>query len=173
MTNLTNLLRDWRWPVAASLISLAMLGTAHGFEIFAKLAPCELCLRQREVYWAAIAMAVTGLILYRIKPTRRFLIALNVMLGLVFLTSMVIAAYHAGVEWGFWPGPTSCSGSAVGGITDIDLSGELDQRQAIVSCDVALWSMLGLSMAGWNALASLVFAGLSFMAAKASAGHAG
>ncbi len=146
-----------------------MLGAAHGFERFAMLAPCELCLRQRDVYWAALAMALTGLILWRLRPSRRFLIALNVILGLVFVTSMVVAAYHAGVEWKFWPGPTSCAAGGAGGIGDMDLLGELGERQATASCGDIAWQMLGLSMAGWNALASLVFACLSFTAAKASA----
>ena len=171
MSALTDRLRNWRWPIAAIIVSASMLAAAHGFEHFGKLAPCELCLRQREVYWAAIAMAVAGLGLWRLRPSQRFLIALNVLLGLVFVTGMIVAVYHAGVEWNFWPGPTSCTTGVAGDLAAIDLLGELETRQAVVSCGVALWSLLGISMAGWNALASLVFAGLSFMAARASSGQ--
>ena len=58
MSILRSLLKDWQWPVTAILVSALMLAAAHGFEIFAKLYPCPLCLRQREVYWALIAIAL-------------------------------------------------------------------------------------------------------------------
>ena len=156
-------LQTWRWPLIALLISAAMLAAAHAFEQFAYLLPCQLCLRQREVYWAAIAMSATGLILWNIKQNRRFLVALNVMLALVFLTGAVVAAFHAGVEWGFWPAPAGCGATAID-VTALDL-GSIDERTATASCENAEWTMLGLSMAGWNALVSLGLAGISFTAA--------
>jgi len=162
-------LNSWRWPVLALVASLAMLGTAHGFERFAYMLPCELCLRQREVYWAVVAMAVTGLVLWKIRPARRFMTALNVMLGLVFVTGAVVAAYHAGVEWKWWQGPLGCSGGPMdpNAIVDIDL-GNLDKPMGTVSCDEAPWHLLGLSMAGWNALISAGLAAISFVAAAAT-----
>ena len=157
------LLQTWRWPLIALGVSLAMLATAHAFERFAFLLPCELCLRQREVYWAASAMAVTGLILWNIRNNRRFMVAFNVMLGLVFMTGAVVAAYHAGVEWKWWPAPSGCSAEAVD-VMGLSLDG-LDERTATVSCTDAAWRMMGLSMAGWNALVSLALAVMSFIAA--------
>jgi disulfide bond formation protein DsbB len=157
------LLRTWRWPLIALGISLAMLATAHAFERFAYLLPCQLCLRQREVYWAAAAMAATGLILWNIRNNRRFMVAFNVMLGLVFMTGAVVATYHAGVEWGWWPAPSGCTGDAVD-VMALSLDG-LDERTATASCTEAGWRMLGLSMAGWNALVSLGLAAVSFVAA--------
>ena len=147
----------------ALLISAAMLATAHAFERFAYLLPCQLCLRQREVYWAAIAMAATGLVLWNIRQNRRFLVAFNVMLALVFLTGAVVAVFHAGVEWDFWPAPTGCGAEAVD-VINIDLGG-IDERTATASCEDAPWTMLGLSMAGWNALFSLVLVALWVAAA--------
>ena len=147
----------------ALLISAAMLATAHAFERFAYLLPCQLCLRQREVYWAAIAMAATGLVLWNIRQNRRFLVAFNVMLALVFLTGAVVAVFHAGVEWDFWPAPTCCGAEAVD-VINIDLGG-IDERTATASCEDAPWKMLGLSMAGWNALVSLGLTVVSFIAA--------
>lgn len=160
---LAPLLRTWRWPLLALLASAAMLATAHAFERFAYLAPCQLCLRQREVYWAAIAMAGTGLVLWNIRQNRRFLVAFNVMLALVFLTGAVVAAFHAGVEWKLWPAPEGCTAGSVD-VLALDLSG-IDERQATASCLDAPWTMLGLSMAGWNALVSLGLAFVSFRAA--------
>ena len=38
-----------QWPAAAFLASAAMLAIAHAFETFGGLAPCTLCLQQRDV----------------------------------------------------------------------------------------------------------------------------
>lgn len=154
------------WPILAILASFAMLLGAHAFEIFGKMAPCPLCLRQRDVYWAAAAMAVAGLVLWQRRPANRYLVALNVMLGLVFVTGAVVATYHAGVEWKFWEGPAGCSGAAASGIENMDLLGSLDKRIAVVSCSEAPWRMLGMSMAGYNAVVSAVLAIVSFVAAS-------
>ena len=144
----------------ASLASLLMLATAHAFERWALLAPCPLCLRQREVYWAVISMCLTALVLKQIRPNPHFLSAFNVLLGMVFLTGAVVAFYHVGVEWGVWPAPSGCAAGAVD-LTAIDLS-DLDQRQATSSCTEIPWSFLGLSMAAWNGLVSLALAATSF-----------
>ncbi|MEM7663904.1 MAG: disulfide bond formation protein B [Pseudomonadota bacterium] len=153
------------WPLLAILASVAMLAGAHAFEAIGKMAPCPLCLRQRDIYWAAIAMAATGLILWQREPASRKLIALNVMLGLVFLTGAVVAGYHAGVEWKFWQGPAGCSGG-VGDISNIDLSSALDRPIATVSCTDAPWRMLGISMAGYNSAISAALAVVSFAASS-------
>ena len=160
---LSPLLKTWRWPLLALFVSAAMLATAHAFEHFAYLAPCQLCLRQREVYWAAVAMSATGLVLWNIRQNRRFLVAFNVMLALVFLTGTVVAAYHAGVEWGFWPAPSGCAAGGVD-VMSLDL-GTINERTATVSCESAPWHLLGLSMAGWNTLVSLALSLISFRAA--------
>lgn len=162
----TNPLAGPSWPMLAVLASLLMLGGAHAFEIFGKMAPCPLCLRQRDVYWAAMAMAVVGLILWQRKPAHRYLVALNVMLGLVFITGAVVAAYHAGVEWKFWAGPAGCSGGAMTDLGGIDLLDSLSKPIATVSCSDAPWRMFGVSMAGYNAAASVAFAIFSFLAAR-------
>ncbi|MEL7547488.1 MAG: disulfide bond formation protein B [Pseudomonadota bacterium] len=159
-------LRSWRWPAIALLGALAMLAAAHAFERFALLAPCPLCLRQREVYWAVAAMTATAIILWQIRQNPRFIMAFNVMLGLLFATGAVVAGYHAGVELGLLPAPSGCAAGAVD-VNAIVFDG-LDQRQATASCTDIPWSFLGLSMAGWNMLISLGFAAISFRAALVS-----
>ncbi|MEQ9315560.1 MAG: disulfide bond formation protein B [Henriciella sp.] len=160
---LTPFLKTWRWPLIALVASLAMLAAAHAFERFAYFLPCQLCLRQREVYWAAAAMAATGLILWNIRQNRRFLVAFNVMLALVFLTGAVVAIYHSGVEWRWWPAPTGCVDGPVD-VMSVDFD-SLDERTATASCLDAPFRVLGLSMAGWNALAYLGLSAMSFIAA--------
>jgi len=162
MTALTKLLSGWRWPAAAVAASAAMLAAAHAFEAFGGLAPCPLCLRQREVYWALIAMTLTGLAIWRLVPKRRFLVALNVLIGLVFVVGVVVAFYHAGVEWKVFPPPTGCTGEAP---VDLFAVGDLDQPMHVPSCTDAPFYVIGLSMAGWNGVLSAAFAAASFAAA--------
>lgn len=167
MTPRSGFLTGPSWPIMAILASLAMLLGAHTFEIIGKMAPCPLCLRQRDVYWAAAAMAIAGLVIWNRKPANRYLVALNVMLGLVFVTGAIVATYHAGVEWKFWAGPAGCSSAgAATGIEDLNLLDSLDAPIAMVSCSEAPWRMLGVSMAGYNAVVSAVLAALSFVAAS-------
>ncbi len=164
LQRLDPLLNTWRWPGLALAASAFMLAAAHAFETFAFLAPCPLCLRQREVYWAIVAMTVTALILWQIRQNPRFIMAFNIMLGLVFLTGAVVAAYHAGVEYKFWPAPSGCLAEVVD-MDAIDLS-NLNQRQAAPSCTEDPWQgRYLLSMAGWNAIVSLALAAISFRAA--------
>ena len=46
--------------------------------------------------------------------------------------------------------------------------GNLDRAQATASCTEIAWSFLGLSMAGWNMVISLLLGGVSFYAAISS-----
>jgi disulfide bond formation protein DsbB len=75
-------------------------------------------------------------------------------------TSGGIGIYHTGVERGWWPGPTSCSGG--GDMSALTPEQLLDRVLAapVVRCDEVPWELLGLSMASWNALLSLVLAAL-------------
>lgn len=154
-----------RWPLVAALASAAMLAAAHAFEKFGGLPPCTLCLRQREVYWVALAVGLIGLAVWRWPATRRW-IALALMA--IFLVGCGVAIYHAGAEWKFWPGPAACA-STGGSVSAADLMAALSGKVKPPACDEALWVFLGLSMAGWNALISLALAALSLAAARRSA----
>jgi disulfide bond formation protein DsbB len=141
-----------------------MLAAAHAFQTFGGLAPCELCLKQRTVYWVAGAFAAIAMVVVRLPGGPRFREASCWLLALIFLASVGVAGYHAGVEWKFWPGPESCSG--VGKVTAASLR-ELMNGGGVKmpACDRPAWVMGGLSMAGWNALASVVWVALSVAAA--------
>lgn len=155
------------WPLLALLASAAMLATAHAFEKIGGLMPCLLCLRQREVYWAALAVAAVALIVRRTPLRLRLAPWFDIALGLVFLFGAGVAFYHAGVEWHWWPGPSACAaGGSAGGASVEGLKGILDGEPVKApSCDKPLWIFLGLSMAGWNVLVSLILSALSFLAA--------
>ena len=163
MRSLWKFLLD-HWPLSAACASAAMLAIAHAFETFGHLAPCELCLKQRDVYWAALGIGVLGFILayVRLAWARR---AADVILALVFLVGMGTAAYHAGVEWKWWPGPASCTGGGAS-ISAGQLAAFMSGKQAVVQCDQAAWRMFGISMAGYNAAISLALVIVSAIAAR-------
>ena len=149
------------WPALALVTSAAMLAIAHAFETFGHLPPCELCLYQRDVYWWALPVCAAAVIASRAAVLKRLTPWLGVAMALIFLTGAGIAVYHAGAEWKFWPGPSTCSGSA--GAVSAKALGALLQgaKIAMPHCDQAAWRFLGISMAGWNALISLKLAGWS------------
>jgi disulfide bond formation protein DsbB len=164
---MASLLRPFldRWRLFALLASAAMLAIAHAFETFGHMAPCELCLKQRVFYWVAGGVALGAMIVLRLPGSPHVRRLSCWILALIFLTGAGIAMYHAGVEWKFWPGPQTCTGSGtvdVGQLKDL-LAGKLHN---IVRCDQPAWVFLGLSMAGWNAVASLILAALSVAAAR-------
>ncbi len=163
MKRILSLLGTAVWPWMAIAISVVMLAVVHALERLANFPPCPLCLRQREVYWALIFMVVTGLAIWRFAPKRRFLVALNVLIGLVFGVGAVVAFYHSGVEWGWLPPPTGCSASdePFDPMATIDLTQKFD----LALCNAAPIRILGLSLAGWNGVVSVLLALVSFVAA--------
>lgn len=147
-----------------SLIALAtaghigLLGGAFLFQL-AGYAPCAMCLWQRWPHAAAIglgALALAGLL-----PR-----ALSLLAGLAALITSGIGFFHAGVEQGWWPGPSSCSGDD-GGLSSLSGSDLLstDISDTVIMCDDIVWQ-LGLTMAGWNSVLSLALAVIWVTAAR-------
>lgn len=155
-----------RWRFFALIASAVMLAVAHAFQTFGGYQPCTLCLRQREVYWVAGALALGFMVLVRLPGGPRWRALTCWVLTLAFLVGSGVAIYHAGAEWKFWPGPQACSSASSGGVSTADLQNLLKGAKIRPpACDQAPWVFLGLSMAGWNALFSLGLAGLSLAAA--------
>jgi len=155
------ILAQWPWIALAS--SLTMLAIAHGFERFGGLAPCALCLHQREAYWIAAAIATLALLARRMEGAEVTNRALNLLLTFAFVGGAIVAGFHMGVEYKWWPGLPSCTAASSGAVPT-DLIGALNQPLHVVGCDEAPWIFLGLSMAGWNMLISLklaIYSGLS------------
>ena len=153
-----------RWLIVALVASLALLGVAHGFEIFGKLEPCHLCLEQRDAYWSAALVALIGVIVARFAPGWRLTPALEALLVMIFLAGVAIAVRQAGAEWKLWSAPEGCSGAAT--VTPADIARAMQGNMTKAPrCDEAPWRFLGLSMAGWDALA---FFGLALFSAAAA-----
>ena len=137
--------------------SLALMLGAWGFQYIGEMPPCKLCYWQRYPHYAATGIGALALLLGG---------ALLPWLGaLAALTTAGIAAYHSGVEQGWWQGPSSCSSGDISGLSTDEL---FDQIMAapLVRCDEIPWQMFGLSMASWNMLASLALAAVWIMAAR-------
>jgi disulfide bond formation protein DsbB len=128
-------------------IAAGLYGGALLFQYVGGLAPCSLCLWQRWPHIIIILLAVCA-------PLLRMPRLVLTGIAITAAVSVVLAAYHAGVEWRFWAGPGGCTANLdTGG----DLASLTDSLLAtpIVRCDEVAWSFLGLSMAGWNSLFSL------------------
>lgn len=149
-----------RLILAIGLASLALIAGAWYFELVVGLKPCKLCLEQRAPHYAAIGLAAVAALFAR---TRWAQIAALLVLAALMLWSTGLGIYHSGVEWGWFAGPNDCGGApapAAAGMQDF-----MKQLQSVrvVSCTEAAWRFLGLSLAGWNALASLALLGLALL----------
>ncbi len=130
----------------ALALPAGLLGGAYisqyGFDLF----PCEMCWWQRWPHFAALGFAALS---YVIAPARVWV----ALAGLAIITSGLIGGFHAGVEYGWWEGITGCS-SLPSAIDVMDVS-----AAPLVRCDVAPWSLFGVSLAGWNFLISCIGGG--------------
>jgi len=135
------------------LAALALIAGALGFQYLAHLPPCEMCMWQRYPHIAAGIVGVGGFLLLRAKISPESAApGIAILTALLIGLSGVIGVYHAGVEWHFWPGPSSCTGPA------FHATGALDLNAPVVMCDHAAWRLFGLSLAGYNAILSLALA---------------
>lgn len=142
----------------ATLGSVALLGGAFAFQYIGGLAPCQLCLWQRWPHAAAIAIGLVAL--------------LTGWRGLAWLGAIAALAtagtgiFHVGVEQLWWEGLASCTAGSIEGISAADLLDPAKDVAAVVRCDEIAWQLLGISMAGWNAILSVVLAGIWIKAAR-------
>jgi len=130
-------------------VSAAMLAGAWFFQLVVGLPPCPLCLDQRVPYYLAVPLALGLTLLANNEPLMRFGF---VLLAFVLAITCGLAIYHAGIEWKFWEGPADCSGVVV----SLDGGSILDQmnQTRVIRCDEAAWRLMGISLAGYNALVS-------------------
>ena len=133
----------------ALAVPLLLLGGAYASQYVGGLHPCEMCWWQRYPHMAAIPLALTAYATTR-RPCVSALFA--GLAGLAIGISGAIGLFHAGVEYGWWQGLTACSTSPTGGSSAEILSQIM--ATPITRCDVAPWSLFGVSLAGYNGLLS-------------------
>lgn len=135
-----------------------IIGSALAFQYIGGYAPCALCLEQRDPYYLGIPLLAIGAISALLNGPAS-LVRGGLMIAFACLVATAaLGAYHAGIEWGWWPGPASCTAGMTGAVGD---SGSLLSSLATSkppSCDEAAGRFLGLSFAGWNVVAALILA---------------
>ena len=129
----------------ASFSSMAVILGAFAFEYIGGFLPCNLCYWQRYPHFLIILL-FSVLYFFQIRS----LIFLGMMSMFV---STILAFYHVGVEQKYWPGPNSCTNSSIEGLTTDQLISQI-MSAPLVRCDEIAWKLVGISMAGWNALIS-------------------
>src|SRR5258708_27488294 len=132
------------------MASALVLGAALLSQYWGGLAPCELCLLQRWPWAAAIALSLVALV----AGSRAALPWVALVLAIVFALGGSIAFYHLGVEQHWFAGPSACTASGGGAMTLEEMKRQI-LGTAPVLCDRVQWSLFGVSLAGWNLLASL------------------
>lgn len=142
----------------AFMVGLFTILGALCFEYIGGYAPCELCLEQRLPYYIGLPVLAVIIAAWKTMPIM-LRIGLTLAVALLFLWSTYLGAFHAGVEWGFWPGPTACTGTGEG--ISFDDLGDINANR-VVQCDAVQLRILGISLAGYNALISLLISALLF-----------
>ncbi len=176
--------RPDRWPLVAALGSGLILAGAYAFEIFGNYPPCPLCIGQRWVHIWIIIAGLAGFVLAQLirRPDAQFLKTgadamrgwfrtrlqalyalykapgalarvLSLGVAVLFGWSAWQAGAHAGMEYGFWT--IDCQAVDISNLTVEDLDNFMGSAQNVVPCDEVPWSMLGISMAGYNFLFSV------------------
>jgi disulfide bond formation protein DsbB len=144
----------YRWGALSLFVAVAIILGALAFEHIGGYKPCPLCLQQRYAYYIAIPALFIALILLSVE-SRSFAVALLFFASMAFLANSAFGVYHAGAEWGFWAPPTTCGSTGEilqGGAKNL-MSALTDAN--VVDCGKPALIILGLSLAGWNAIISL------------------
>ena len=152
MTNLS------RARLIAILLPNALLWGAIASQYIGHLVPCEMCMWQRWPHVAAIALALVAIALRQQPSASRGFV---VLAALAILVSGGLGVYHAGVEYHWWQGPPRCTGGGFHSLEDL-------MKAPVVMCDVPQWKLAGISLAGFNAIFSILggLAVLSFATRK-------
>jgi disulfide bond formation protein DsbB len=145
---------------AIAAVAAATLAGAWFFQLVLDIQPCPLCLEQRYGYYLALPLGALVALAAAKNAPRPLLLAGLAILALAALGNAWLGAYHAGVEWGFWPGPTDCTGP-VGNLGSAGTLLERLDKVKVVRCDEVQWRFLGVSLAGYNALISLLMASIA------------
>lgn len=155
---------------AAATVVLAgamALASVYYVQYVMLIAPCPLCLEQRIAYYVCMPLAALLWLGAGNGASRKVLMLGFIVIAGVMLWNTALSAYHAGVEYKFWQGPTDCTGP-------IDKFGSVNnmlnqlQHISLVRCDQVAWSFLGISLAGYDALLSLALAAVASYGAKES-----
>ena len=158
-------------PLAAAaivaLVGLATIGGFFYFQYVVGLAPCPLCLEQRNAYYISVPLAGLLWLGAGYGTQRKVLLLGFLVIAAAMLWNTGLSTYHAGIEWKWWPGPQDCTGPMNTINAAKDLLSQLNTFSPI-RCDDAAWRFLGLSLAGYDVLVSLALAIVALWGARVS-----
>src|SRR5215813_15519348 len=146
--------------LAIMLIAAATLAGAWFFQLVLEILPCPMCLEQRYAYYFEVPFAALVAIAAAKGAPRGVVMAGLAILALAALSNVVFGTYHSGVEWKFWQGPTDCTGPVGNFGKAGSLFDQLDKVK-VIRCDEVQFRFLGISLAGYNALISLLMAAIA------------
>jgi disulfide bond formation protein DsbB len=141
-----------RARLIAILVPNALLWGAIGSQYIGHLVPCEMCMWQRWPHLVAIVLALIAIVTRKSPASRAF----TLLAALAILVSGGLGVYHAGVEYHWWQGPPRCTGGGFTSLADL-------MKAPVVLCDIPQWKLFGISLAGFNAIISIV-SGLAIVA---------
>jgi len=151
-------LQSPRALVVLMIVSMAVVGAAMASEYFGGLNPCLLCHYQRVPYYAVAVIALTAILFPKVTTDALIIMAITFVIG------GGIGVFHVGVEQGWWEGTRGCVGDAPASQSLDDLRAQI-MAAPIVRCNEIQWSLFGITMAGYNVLASLGLTVFAVMAA--------
>jgi disulfide bond formation protein DsbB len=167
-------LHSRRAVAAAAIIALGgalTIATVYFYQYVLGYQPCPLCLEQRNAYYVSIPLAALLWLGAENRTSHKVILVGFAMIALVMVWNTGLSAFHAGVEWKFWPGPIECSGPANSFGSALSLRETLQGGVHIPRCDEAAWRFLGISFAGYDVVVSLVLAVVALWGAKAALAH--
>ena len=131
-------------------VSICIIVAVHYIE-YIGYPPCDLCLKQRWPWYLVLIISFISLFLNKkLYPWNRF------ALIILFAGSTIFSGWHAGIEWGFWSGPTTCTSTNLAIISHSDFLGTIENIRSLVPCNEADFKILGLSLAVYNFISSLL-----------------
>ena len=137
------------WFYLVTLFSVVALASAFVAEFYFDLAPCDMCLKQREPYYVIIAGFIFIAI---IKWQHSIWFYLGVQIISVY--GLFYSIWHVGIEQNILKGPASCSGSLLQTDSVQDLKQQITNKP-VINCSDIIWSIGGLSAATINSILQL------------------
>ena len=134
------------WFYIVTLFSVITLASALIAEFYFNLAPCEMCLKQREPYYIIILGFIFIAIL---KWQKRIWFYLGVQL--ISIYGLFYSVWHVSIENQLLSGPAGCS-SGLNTTNNILSLKEQILAKPVINCEDIAWSILGLSAATINSL---------------------
>ena len=139
------------------IVSLCVVIFVHYLE-YIGFTPCQLCIYQRWPWYLIIFLSLISIFYNKkVYPYNKFIIFM------IFVGSATYAGWHAGIEWAFWEGPTTCATGTNKIESHNNLLENIQNIQSFVSCSEAGFRFLGISLAGYNFISSLIMAIYTFL----------